>query len=541
MPTSATPVVPSVITRTHEAIHANQLPVGQEPVIYWLELDDGGRLVLFEYALGGSPLPPPKYLGEFNGSELAAMLRNQEALLISTAFNPSHKSVALPISLFSAPLGFLVMQFEKQLAANPMRHLFSYYSTLFNIAHECLEETLQQAFDAATLLNIGTVSDLRDAYCALVSKWLNPCRHTYQTAGEELEGNGHTTDAFGEQACALRIRLSYGFSAIDAVFELSSFRLTEAGQMFHEDAGFAKLTRRCSRKLSKLFTRLAEEWNRCWIDHHRKIAAEVAQLNALRNRLRAAFDDTTAHQLIREVPEPEQPPVPPPKPAFAWYKDMNENWIIRFAGKTIALNHGYKQGMVAIHQLLSNPNERIEWQELYLVLRQSGVTYDDTDDLARIDPDKVRMDYQTLKEDLAFLKQHRLDPGTPAEHQLAYWLKYYAIANALTTHNWHEWRQERARALKKLKELNWPHKATPLTLEMIFETYENLKRFRFDNNKTESIRKGIRSAISAYEQFPPLHEYLSQTLILTRKPFSFDPERCADPDLRTIRWQTYAV
>jgi len=538
MPTSATPVVPSVIVRTHQAIQDNRLQVGQYATAYWLKLDDNGRLVFDEYPMGGSQISTPIFRGDFGATQIAELLREREALLISSELNPDHTCVALPISLFSAPLGFLVMSLEEWMAADPMVHLFSNFSTLFNIAHDCLEERIRTDFTTTSLLKIGSVSNLRNAYCGLISEWLNPCKLTYQTPTEEpVEGNGHTTAAFGEKACELHINLSYGLEPLEAVFELSSFRLTRAGQLLHEDPNFSKLKKRCAQKLSKLFQRLVQEWTWC---HYQEIARQVQRLNALRARLKTALDDDSGRSREGVYPAPELPPQLE-KPDFAWYKTGGDIWVIRFAGQDIQLNHNFKQGMVAIHQLLSCPNERIEWHELYLVLRQSGVTYDDTDDLERIDPYKVKQDYLTLKDELISLKQHRVETSARVDHQSAYWLKYFAIADALTTHNWHEWRQDRGLAKKKLNDLNWSPKSIPLTLEMIFETYEGFKRFRFDNNKTESIRKGIRSAINAYEQFPPLQEYLTQTLLLTRKPFAFEPERCSNPEFRSIRWQTAAV
>jgi hypothetical protein len=244
---------------------------------------------------------------------------------------------------------------------------------------------------------------------------------------------------------------------------------------------------------------------------------------------------------------PESPPMPLDSHDFCFY-EINNNWTIRFKGKTVTPPAKSNQGMHSIRLLLQQENVHIDPINLYDTLRELGVTYKTSSPL--MDHDYKMAKITEYEDSIAKYYNKVKSPDTKKKDELEYWRQILEYGKALS-------KLDEKKNTKYLKMTSMAREKINL-LSLLLGVDPNFQNPVSDilrenaiipKNAKDSIASGINKVLEHLEiEQTQLHHYLDCTLVRTNnrghdhKAFKFCPDLYdgSSSDLKNIFWVTEA-
>lgn len=416
----------------------------------------------------------------------------------------------------------------------------SHFALLGALAEECLFEELENRYEPAYLHALANTEALLKDYAQAISDWLCPY---------ECLCNGISLFRKADHRSAqdtLRLTLEQG--ELEFRIAAHGYPMPNTPDNVHELPLLKLRKLKLKDRLTSFFRFLHRHWQHLRAD--RPLESIVNRLKELHDNHASLQDELDA--AIAKIKMANAATTPPNKP-FAFFKTHTGRWKVFLQGQECDMAFSYKQGMEMLQILLSLPDERIEPDAMYDLLKGIGATYNTRKADATKDPELDKSNYQSLKDDFEIF-MHTWEQAKDKEVGYLKQEEAETIALLKTTADL----MLKHRFQPKLVGLrtNIKHKLDEYALHRGLDMgYSNhFNQALKDNepsgntkNRLDSQSKGLKSAIDAFEPyFPKLYHYLNETIIRTKKdgrktghlPFTFVPSLAEEENLRNIYWET---
>lgn len=447
----------------------------------------------------------------------------------------------IPVSLLSEARGYLLLPSD-----SPYDHDFGgYFSLLGEVAEECLFDALEARYTPAHLYALADNKALLEDYAQAISDWLCPyeclCNDRslfqYGANGEAQETLALSLTGEGE----LQFRITaHGYPVAntpDRVHELSFIKLRK---------------RKLQNRLTGFFRFLHQHWE--YTRSERPLEAIIGRFESLQkdqSSLNESLDAAIAKLKGAGNEDPGTELAAQTKP-FAFFRTSTMQWKVFFKSQECGMEFTYRQGMRMLQRLLSQPEEHIEPDDMYNMIK-GEFTYDTPNADATKDPERDKTAYQMLKEDYASLmpiwekaSDKPVNRLTTDEAETLAMLQ--SVIDTMLKHRFQpQLVGLRTKIKRKLDEYAL-HRELDIGYSNRFnQAIKDSEPSGNRKNRLDTLSKNLKHAIDAFEPYyPDLYRYLSKTIIRTKKdgkktrhlPFTFVPSLAEEENLRDIYWET---
>lgn len=447
----------------------------------------------------------------------------------------------IPVSLLAEARGYLLLP-----SASSYDYDFgSYFPLLGEAIEECLFDALEARYSPAHLYALADNKALLEDYAQAISDWLCP----YECFCNDRSLFQYHANSEAQETLALSL---VGEGELQFRITAHGYPVANTPDYVHE-LSFIKLRKHKLRnRLTGFFNLLHQHWE--YVRSERPLEAIIRRFERLhkdQSSLNESLDAAIA-QLKDAGNEGAGTELAAQTKPFAFFRTPAMQWKVFFKSQECGMDFSYKQGMEMLQRLLSQPEEQIEPDDMYDMLK-GDFTYNTNNADAAKDTEQDKTVYQMLKEDYALLipiwEKARDKPIKKLSVDEADTLAMLqGIVDTMLKHRFQPQLVGLRTGIKRKLDEYVLHRGLDMEHSNRFKkALKESEPSGNSKNRLDSLSKGLKKAIDAFEpHYPDLYRYLNETIVRTKKdgrktrhlPFTFVPSLAEEENLRDIYWET---